>query len=190
MNHSFALERDVSNNGVKAALENAKFRAEPMPGGAKGDTRVACDLKFSIKASNLILSTLHPTLRAMLYKKAEDEPKAPKQATLENVEPISDLPALRFPLMSGFKYDLELDDYVLTFDKGLGGAKSDVEIDECKVNNFTVECQEGGTVVLSIRVQCYPSKKQISELASLIKHDVWILLDAAEAKQTAIDGVH
>lgn len=145
----------------------------------------AVDLKFTFDASNAILSEFDDFLLPSLYYNAE--PSDGDQEQLEGVEVISDMPNLRFPKLGlPLKWDMELSGYELTIDHGLGG-KSNVVLADCKVNAFALEPHEGGTVTVSLRVQSQIglTEKILGKLATLVQHDVQLMLTAPETSDQA-----
>lgn len=141
----------------------------------------AVDLKLAIDASNDILAKFHPDLKASLYFKAaqDDDP----WGLLDGIEPITDLPNLRFPKLEGpLKWDHSGAGYRLVVDYGLGG-DSNLLLDGCAVNNFAFNACEGGVVELTFRVQMVNLDEHIiGKLATLVQHEVSIILDAPLAK--------
>lgn len=156
---------------TSAKLNSFNIRAErhgdnPVPAG---------DLKLTIKAANTILDIFDPKLREALYQNTQADQG---QVEVEGVAPT--LPNLRFPNLEGpFKFTDEGAGYKLTLDYGVGGERSNVTIEGCQVNNFQAECQEGGTVELSFRVQMTdPSADLIGKLGVQVQHDIVIDLEA------------
>ena len=157
-----------------AILVNVNPRAE-----LAGQQRVpACDLKFEINAPNSILSLFGPHLRDSLYW-SSGEP--PEQSELDGIEPVSDKPNLRNPMLGALSLSSEYAGYELTVDLGLGGKHSNVELAGCDLGQFKIEPKEGGTVTVTFRVQCHPSEKDIGKLYGKIQQEVSIKLIAPEA---------
>jgi hypothetical protein len=128
----------------------------------------AVDLKLRWEAPNDVLSLFDGHLLYALYR-GGDAPEAPE---LDGVEPISALPFLRFPKMLPIKWDEEQTGCTLTIDHGMGG-KSNMKLQDCKVNHFRLDCKEGGTVIVEFRVQTNKAdEKQMGRLCSLIGQDI------------------
>ena len=146
---------------TKAKLSSVNVRSEKH-----GPELVpAVDIKLAIDASNAVLDKFHPDLKESLYFKATED-DSDDQADLDGIEPVTDLPNLRFPKLEGpLKWDLMGAGYALTIDYGLGG-NSNLVLHGCVINNFAFDAKEGGTV----------------ELALLVQHEVSIILTAPEAK--------
>lgn len=68
------------------------------------------------------------------------------------------------------------------------GVGSDLVLNNCKVNNFTIDPKEGGSVELKFRVQSSDvDERTLGKLALLVQNQVDITLDAPEAKQEQHD---
>lgn len=148
----------------------------------------AVDLKFCIDASNDILDKFHPDLKGALYFKRQEDNEA--QAELDGVDPVTNLPNLKFPKMVfPIKWDTEGAGYSLEVDFGLGGS-SNLQMFGCQINNFSISAKEGGTVETKFRVQASNVEERIlGKLAGLVEHEVSIMLVAptVEEVQTVIE---
>lgn len=142
----------------------------------------AIDLSFQVEAANDILSFLDGGLLSALYHKTAAS-DSEGQHPLDGVDQASHLPNLRFPMLGPLKWQKEYAGYDLTIQHGLGG-KSDIQLTDCKVNGFSIDAKEGGTVLLKFRVQCSTglNEKTLGKLALLVQHEVPIMLTAPEAK--------
>ena len=140
----------------------------------------AVDLSFQIDASNSILSYFDGSLLSSLYCRSEAAGDG-KQQSLDGVEELAALPNLRFPSMDPIKWGKEYAGFTLTIEHGLGGA-SDIQLVDCKVNEFKLEPKEGGTVQVKFRVQCATNltEKTMGKLALLAQNEVPIMLTAPE----------
>lgn len=145
----------------------------------------AVDLAFQIDAANSILSAFDGHLLNALYHRSEASAGDGGQQSLDGVEEVASLPNLRFPSMGPIKWGKELAGYTLTIDHGLGGA-SEIQLVDCKVNEFKIEPKEGGTVQVRFRVQCatHLTERTMGKLALLAQNEVPITLIApATAEQ-------
>lgn len=158
---------------VKAKLASVNIRSEKH--GA--ELVPAVDLKLTLDASNDILIKFDPTLKESLYVAVPKEET--EQQDLDGVVPVSDLRKLRFPKLSmPIKWEHSGAGYELTLDYGLGG-DSNLILDKCDVNNFALDCKEGGTVETGLRVQVSRVPEEIlGKLAGLVQHDIQIKLIA------------
>jgi hypothetical protein len=165
-------------------LTTAKLNSVNVRSEKHGDDLVpALDLSFTIEAANAILDDFDPALRAALFYKAEIGSATAEQDELDGVEPVSDLPNLRFTdLVQPIKWDKAYAGYTVTVGHGLGG-KSDIVLDGCAINNFALTLHEGGTCEVKFRVQCTAglSEKVMGKLSLLVQHELQILLVAPEA---------
>ena len=162
----------LDNENVK--LANVNPRAEKHG----EDTEMACDLKFEISTSNDVLSEFHHALKSAFYKEA-DQP--------DLIDEPGRLSQLKFPEISSIAFDRDFSGYELRIHYGLGG-KSDLVMDDCKVNNFRFHMMEGGTVVMSFRVQGRPSEHVIGKYCTLIQQDVIISLTPPGETQLDIEA--
>ena len=155
---------------TKAKLSSVNVRSEKH-----GKELVpAVDLKIVVDQGNNILNKFHPELLTSLYYKAQEDDA---QADLDGVEPVTNLPNLRFPrLDSPLKWGYEGSGYRLDVDYGLGEG-SNLEMFGCEVNSIGFACKEGGTVEMSFRVQVSNIEERIiGKLAGLVQHEISIIL--------------
>lgn len=154
-----------------AKLASVNARAE-----IHGEKRIpAFDLKFEIEADNGILAHFAPDLRSALYKRPED------QQDMIDPERLS---VLKYPGMSGFKWDLDGKGYTLVVPYGIGGP-SDIKLQEVDIDGFRIEPKNGGTVVLTFRTVVHPEEDQVGKLCSLIQQTVEITLTPPAPKTVA-----
>jgi len=135
-----------------------------------GDENVpAVDLKLRLEASNDVLSMFDGHLKSALYFR---NGVAPDQGGLDGVPDVSDMPNLRFPKLEPLRWDSEQIGCEFSIDHGLGG-KSDLTLDGCAVNNFVIEPKEGGTVVVTFRVQCDSiHERELGKLCTMIDSNI------------------
>lgn len=140
----------------------------------------AVDLHISLTTGNNILTALDGKLLDALYTKNANADQGGQQ-NLEGVEEVSNLPNLKFPLMGALKWKKDLVGYTLTVQHGVG---SDIVLKGCKVNNFTIDPKEGGSVDLKFRVQSSDvDERTLGKLGLLVQNEVDVMLEAPEAKQ-------
>jgi len=145
-----------------------KHGPEPVP---------AVDMNFVMEAPNYVLSYFDGGLLSALYTvKTEAQPE---QGEIDGLEPVSNLPNLRFPKMAPIKWDWRGAGYTMELDYGLG-AGSNIVIDACEVGKFTIDCKEGGTVQLKFQVQVSTglTERIIGKLSMMIGQEVDITLVA------------
>ena len=142
------------------------------------DEAPGAKLSFDVALSNDALTMFDGRLKSALFTKAGGATK-PDQATLEGVPVVSDAPNLtgigaHVPVL---KWTQELTGYTLTFDLGLGGAKSDLTIGDCKLSNWRLFNKEGGTV--NVKFDCESadvSEAAFGKLSGLKSREVKIRL--------------
>lgn len=140
----------------------------------------AVDLHISLTTGNNILTALDSKLLDALYTKNANADQGGQQS-LDGVEEVSNLPNLKFPLMGALKWKKDLVGYTLTVQHGVG---SDIVLTGCKVNNFTIDPKEGGSVDLKLRVQSSDvDERTLGKLGLLVQNEVDVMLLAPEAKQ-------
>ena len=140
----------------------------------------AVDLHISLTTGNNILTALDGKLLDALYTKNANADQGGQQS-LDGVEEVSNLPNLKFPLMGALKWKKDLIGYTLTVQHGVG---SDIVLKGCKVNNFTIDPKEGGSVELKFRVQSSDvDERTLGKLGLLVQNEVDVMLLATEVKQ-------
>jgi len=160
---------------ITVRLTNFNARSE-----LNGETRKpAADISCSSLFPNTVLNELCPGLLEMLYE-------APKDPDLvEQTDPTART-ALRMPVLDmPLKLNLELDNRTLTIDYGLGG-DSNIVLPECKVRKFTIEVQQGGSVLLGWQIPAHPDAAQAGWLYEHQQTDIVISLE--EVKQADNQG--
>jgi hypothetical protein len=161
----FELERQ------KAKLASLNARAEKHG----EENKPAADLTFTFDAPNDILSEFDPALKSSLYRKAD---ASDPQIELSEVEGYA--PKLRFPAMSGFKWDYEMLGGTITVHHGIG-ERSDLAMELAKADRFSFEPKDGGTVAVTFRVIVHPTEKQVGRLFGMIQEEVHVTLEPPEA---------
>lgn len=151
-------------------LVNVNLRKE-----RHGDEKVlAVDLKFEAKMHNSVLLKFSETLRDDWYMK---DPGA--QEDLINPD---HLPKLKHPEAhaNANKWALEMRNVRFSVYED-GTNDEDIIFTGCKASNFTLQGQEGGTVVVGFRVQAAaPTKEEVAELAFLIDEILKVNLEVIE----------
>lgn len=141
----------------------------------------AADIGIEFNAPNYMLSEFGQQLRDALYWNSGEQPEQG-----ELIEPAVDKPNLRAPEMKGpFKLTTEVVGADCIIDWGLGD-KSNIDLGDCEVNNFTIDSQEGGTVTVSFRVQCHPNETDAGKLCGLVQQETKMTLIAPSIEAPAI----
>lgn len=115
---------------------------------------LACDVKMMCDVHNSFLDKLKPGLREALYERAP-------QSDIEDDHLI----ALRFPTMSGFDWDEEIEDGVLTIH---GHKKSEDVAYGADFGKVKLSCMDGGSVIVTFTAQLLPTPEEVGVLAGLL----------------------
>jgi hypothetical protein len=161
----------------------SNFNARTEKHGA--ESVPAADLTFTMDAPNSVLDYFYPgLLEAMYAAPAEDDPE--EQEELDGVEPISNLPLLKFAGLEPLKIDKKLAGYTLAMEVGL----DNLEIEACSVGKFTLDLKEGGTVALKFQVQCQKglTEQIMGKLAMLNGQELKICLLAPVVTQATTEA--
>ncbi len=137
----------------------------------------AVDMNFVMDAPNDVLSYFDGGLLNALYTvKTEAQPE---QGEIDGLEPVSNLPNLRFPKMAPINWDWRGAGYTIELDYGLGSG-SNIVLDACEVGKFKIAPKEGGTVELKFQVQVSTglTERIIGKLSMMIGQEVDITLVA------------
>jgi hypothetical protein len=108
------------------------------------------------------------------------------QEQLPGVEPST--PVLRYNSFETHKLTTAHEGWTLAVDDGIDDTQPMV-FGGCKVDKFSVEAKQGGSIVLRLRVGT--SDVDADKLGKLAMHNgqsIWITLKAPEKKPDAIDG--
>jgi hypothetical protein len=151
-------------NNVELILKGLNARTENH-----GEEQVsATDILLAWETDNSALALFHPQLKASFYK-AENDGFTP-QVDL-------DLRFLKFPKMGGhIKWESEIVGATVTIHAGVT-EKSHIKFVEAKVDKFQIVCKEGGRIVVSFKISCYPDGKQFGVLYGLMSHIIEISIE-------------
>lgn len=156
----------------------ANFNPRPELHGE--DPKPAADLTLDVKVGNDVLEQFHPKLKRSLYH-YDKKKEADGEADLVDQARKDQLPHLLFPkLNSSLKWDESIVGATVKLSFGVSG-KSDVEITGCEINNFVLQCMEGGTVQIRMRVQCHPDEAQAGRLYMMMGTEVDVTMTYPEA---------
>lgn len=165
----FALPESTPVHVLSFACRREKHGKDKVP---------AIDLRLEMTCSNLVLDQLKPSLRHALYTAPDADHKALPQGEIEEVEAISDTPLLRVEGLQPVHLADELTGYTVTIDLGTGRKESIVELTGCKLNAFSVEALQGGSVKIGWRVQAAGLKeREIGKLGVLIDCETAVRLE-------------
>lgn len=165
----------------RAKLDNLNIRAE-LHGE---ETKIAVDLKISLKVSNDVLSEFDPDLKSSLYEKAGEAAQG------QLIDEPGHLPTLKFPQMKPIKWDWSGIGYEAVVNYGVSG-KDDVVMLQTQVDTIRFDCQNGGTVALSLRIVAHPTSDEIGTLSELVQREITLTLippSADEQLRQKLDGM-
>jgi len=153
----------------------------------EGTERVpAATLQLTYRASNDVLAEFSPDLKSSLYRRPNSAEGDMADKADSRLDDPSYLPVLKYPNM---KNKVALADKVVgatvTVHHGIRG-KSDLVLDECTIDKFQLDPQEGGTVVVSFNVACIPSKDQAGDLHMKQDQDVVVTIQPPDAPQDTL----
>jgi hypothetical protein len=81
------------------------------------------------------------------------------------------LTVLRYPKMGAIKWDWEGAGYTATVDYGMGGP-SNLDLNDCKVDHFKIEAQNGGSVVITFRIIAHPESEDVGKLCEFMQREI------------------
>lgn len=146
-----------------------------------GDEKVpAVSIGLELTCANTILDQIDPSIRQALFKRAEGQEELP------GIEPST--PVLSCHTFETVKLTTAHEGWTLSVDDGIDDTQP-MSFGGCKVDKFTVEPKQGGSIVL--RFRCGTSDIDAERLGQLGMHNgqsIWITLKAPEKKPDAIDG--
>lgn len=140
----------------------------------------AVDLKITFRASNAFLNDLAPGLREAWF--APPEAKDAK----ELFETPDHFPRRRWPLIATFAWDLQMIGREVIINYGLD-EQSDIRFATANANKFRVQCYEGGSVEIALRVQAHPTSEQMAKLYDLLGHEIDIAIGLGSGEQHSMD---
>ena len=180
---AFELESPTKAKVIEVLVLSQKNRQPDEDPGAK--------LSLQALVANDVLIGFDGVLRGMLFMRDARSNTSERQGTLDGVPPVSDLTQLT-PVGShikSLKWHDELTGYRLRIDHGTGGP-SDIIIDDCVIDNFRLQPQEGGTVLVKFDLESANiSERTFGKLAKLKSVDVQITLLGPDVTQSSLDGI-
>lgn len=144
------------------------------------DDKPAVSLSLEIVAANTLLDSIDPTIRPTLYKAVDD------QEDLPGIEKAT--PVLRCNSIDRVTLPTKHEGWTLQVDDGIDDTEP-MTFGTCKVDKFSVEPKQGGSVVLRMRVGTSDLDAARSGFLGMhVGQSVWITLTAPKPKADAIDG--
>lgn len=142
-------------------------------------------LRIEYKAHNSVLAMLHPRLCTGFYAEAD---------TNTAQEPIFETPADAaltekiFTEIDAVKWAYEAMGCTATIHYGTRG-KSNVVMEDCKVDGMEIAFLPGGTVSLAFNIKGHPSPADVSKLYELQERDITLsLTEPAQGELDAGEG--
>lgn len=156
------------------------------------DVKPAVALTLKLMRPNATLAMLDPNLRAFLFKKASTD--AAKQATLDGVEVVSDLPSLT-PLalaLGALHWEGEQTGSTLVIYQGVTGDQ-DIKLGDCTARKVKIDPKEGGAVEWTLQV--YTSDVDQDTIGALgvlksLERDIELTPAVVADKQTSLDDAN
>lgn len=146
---------------VHINVREEKHGDDPVP---------AVDLKITADLPNTFLAQLHPTLRWSLYDKAATEDALDKDH----------MPVLRYTKMEPIHWKGEAKGGFFTVHAPGDNAAKDLRF-AATVNMLQLDCHEGGTVIITFRVQSSDvGAFVIGSLAGMLGQDVVVSVEPPE----------
>lgn len=162
----------ITLHAVRALLSHVTIRTEKHG----EDVEPASTLKFEIERDNKVLEEIAEGLRAALYY--DDESSLPLESDW--------LPDLRFPVLGKIPLDIEAEGYTVQV---IGQKpRATLTFQECEIKNASLECAEGGTVTITLSVNCHPDAGDVAKLYRLNGHKVELTLEPPEEPQEPLPG--
>lgn len=157
------------------------------------------DIAFTMEGGNQLLNLFDPVLLDQFYKAVETpaDQLRHKQIQIEELDEKAPKPLLRCQNVRWpVRLSLEYIGYTLTIDRGMGdhvsagkNVTSNIIVPETSVKGLTIECKEGGSVIVRGRLQATNMEDEdIGRLSHFIKRETRITAKAPMVKQAAIDG--
>lgn len=134
------------------------------------DDKPAVSLGIEITTGNSILDLIDPKLRPTLYTRPDDQPD------LDGIEKV--LQVLRCNSIDRVLLPTRHEGWSLAVEDGIDDTKP-INFGSCKLDKFSVEPKQGGTIVLRFRVGT--SDVDADKLGKLAMHNaqgIWIMLTA------------
>lgn len=128
---------------------------------------VRLDLKIEAKVSNDRLFDFDPSLKLTLYVKSEDPDLLADKNHLTKLR----YPKLGYPL----RWDAEIVGAKFTIHHGIDET-SNIVFDMANVNEFRIDPQEGGTVIITFRVQVHPDEEKAGAVAMMAGNKVTVTM--------------
>lgn len=163
---------------TKAKLKEAKDKAIKV--GQK-DLRDATMITLEHVLPNTALALFDPALRAILYGKGSPGEKSKKQARIEGLDMVQDLPALTQTgsALATLNWTKEQSGCTLTVERGLGDELSNLVFRDGTVKDVKLSLLEGGALRVRYKFHAptdHLSEEQLGKLHRMHQRDVKVVL--------------
>lgn len=148
-----------------------------------GNKRVpAQSIIVKVTLNNRKMDFFDPDLRHAYYKVPDG--KEPQPSLGMDPDDLEGLTEKRFPWMTqDIEVERELTGYVFTIDFGLGDAKSNIELDAKKIDNFKLRPLDHGLFELSHRFIVHPSTLEKGRIEELLQQEIKVKLVAPKVPE-------
>lgn len=148
-----------------------------------GNKRVpAQSIIIKVMLPNRRLDFFDPDLRHAYYKIPDGKEPVPTLGI--DPDDLEGLTEKRFPWMTqDIEVERELTGYVLTIDFGLGDAKSNIELDAKKIDNFKLGIRDHGLFELSHRFIVHPDTLEKGRIEELLQQEIKVHLVAPKVAE-------
>jgi hypothetical protein len=165
------MKKQIGFTLEKQTCRLVNFNTRPERHGE--DPVPAADLKIEYSMPNDELCQFHPALKALLYhfdKKGEQDLIDQAREGDKDYAPHLRVPEIESPI----KLKTELVGAMVSIDYGL---KSVIDLHGCNVNDFKIDPQPGGTVLVSFRIQAHPDGSQAGKIYDLMGCEISLTIE-------------
>lgn len=177
---------------TKAKLKKAEDKGIKV--GQK-DIRNATLITLEHTLPNTALEMFDPELRPILYGKGNPGAKGKKQAQLEGVDMVEDLPALTQTgaALASLNWNKEQPGCTMTVKYGVGDERSDIKFTDGTVQDVKLSLLEGGAVKVRYKFHApvdHLTDEQLGKLHKMHQREVTITLCGPQVddRQQEIEG--
>ncbi|TDV04650.1 hypothetical protein [Paraburkholderia caballeronis] len=159
---------------VKAKINSVNGRDE-----LHGDEHVlACDIGLEFNQSNRFLDKLDGALVETFYWRNPSSDDV-RQENVEGVERFTDFPNLR-PVMESLAFPMKwlgkYEEALFILHHGEDDDR-DIRLGDVKVNEIKFTPKEGGTVLVSARIQGHPHEGDLARLFTVLQREATVTVD-------------
>lgn len=150
-----------------ATISSVNIRAEkhgedPVP---------ACDVGITFECGAKVLDSLHKGLRELVYVNEDG-----RQSRVPGSGDAEDGPKRRIPILRPLGFDIEWPGYKANIVWGDLASSINFDLSDVTVKKIKAAPKDGGTVEISLQMQCHPSKEVYGDLAQLNQREIQLAL--------------